>query len=176
MRREWSTRVYVQYESSPRAPPLSCSTRSPRRFLGPHLFSVPRHTPSTPATINRSCASYVDKQPGSTSYSPWSWPSPPWGPFSWLSVLSSSVGPAVGHTVPRVGVVIEDGDVREGGHPAQGTDWEKGKREGRERERRRSCEGYVGTVGDRTATPVGRPMRMGRVCVSLGGQLDRTRR
>ena len=31
-------------------------------------------------------------------------------------------------------------------------------------------------LGDRTATPVGRPMRMGRVCGSLGGQLDRTRR
>ena len=51
------------------------------------------------------------------------------------------------HTVPRVGVVIEDGDVREGGHPAPGADWGREGSERSERERRRSCEDYVGTVG-----------------------------
>ena len=57
------------------------------------------------------------------------------------------------HTVPRVGVVIEDGDVREGGHPAPGADLEKERSERSEREsdggraRIRSVR-----LGDRTAT------------------------
>ena len=46
----------------------------------------------------------------------------------------------MGHTVPIVGVVIEEGDVREGGHPAPGADLEKERSERSERERRRSFE------------------------------------
>ena len=77
------------------------------------------------------------------------------------------MGPAVRHTVPRVGVVI-DGEVGKDEHPAPGADWER-EREARKGSERSERESNGGRARIRAVwlgiarRPVRRPTR--RVCV-----------